>query len=794
MREGCGGYMPPPIKPWEPANIPDEVQAELNRRKYNRGFNYIKAEKGEWGGTSGEFTKYKGPMSPWVRFCSNGKGSDAIGKPGFVFFSGKTFYSGYGFNQNSSGGNQIIGYLPDGKNTHTISNDLNSADYPIHVPPPEIEKVTVKIQKELFRQASVEWVCFSKMQLEYMTPYFLVPGITCVLEWGWNHYNPESLLHLDNVSELKQFFKNPYPLYTDHIIKSNGNYDVLLGIVTNFEWTVDGNKIKCKTEITSKDRIYAGLLTENHEIDKSGGKASEKPLDNLPEFVDQVLPRLKELATKAPDAITLYSPFCSYLRRPENHPDNWMDYATAAFWGRDPETQTPFSDKANKMNDFDHINPYANMWISVGLLIEIINYHASDLTGVAKEEMFRIDIDDTAITAHPNMISSDGSVLLIPNKFAPHYHSGNYGEPKSDAGEYGEMKACDSSGIGGPSDIQLQAVTQGGVKRDDHDKIINWVRHKYGVTKTEFPFTSDNSSEGPKPYPAKYSGWLKNLYFNVAHFKSLVSKDSGVKSYANLVEKIMEDINKSCGNFWDFRLVAGTGKKSSQTKQSVMKVMDYRFMMSANSGTKVYSFDYMDQDSLLLGLSFKPTLSNAQAIRTIYSQVNNTKTTKPIQNGEDELLDYKFRDRLFEDSVTKTSQTSEAPKTSKWDETMRELQMVKPKEGSFQMTTPQGVRRLVLPEISVLNRLLDDDDFESNPKYTGIMPGIQSSFTIQGIGGLRTFMMFLVWNLPRPYSEKNIIFRIVNLTETIDNAQWITTIEAGIVPLRNSVKQRLGIK
>jgi hypothetical protein len=207
-----------PLLPWEPSNIPISIQNELDRRKINRSFKFVAAEQGGWDKETGDWQKYRGAMSPWVRFCSNGMGreyqtdkngdirKDANGQPlkldakdikqGFVFFGGKNFYHDYGFNT-SEGTPSIIGYMPNNWNTpHTIDNDLNNADYPIHVPPPEIEKVQLTIQKEHYRRATVEWTCFSKKQLEYMTPYFLVPGITAIIEFGWNHYDPQSWLFI----------------------------------------------------------------------------------------------------------------------------------------------------------------------------------------------------------------------------------------------------------------------------------------------------------------------------------------------------------------------------------------------------------------------------------------------------------------------------------------------------------------------------------------------------------------------------------------------------------------------
>jgi hypothetical protein len=126
---------------------------------------------------------------------------------------------------------------------------------------------------------------------------------------------------------------------------------------------------------------------------------------------------------------------------------------------------------------------------------------------------------------------------------------------------------------------------------------------------------------------------------------------------------------------------------------------------------------------------------------------------------------------------------------------MRVLQQIDPCDKNvYQITTDNHVYRLVMPATDIQQLLLDDSDEENNPKYTGIMPGIQATFTIQGIGGLRTFMMFLVRNLPEPYSEKNIIFRIVDVQETVEAGKWTTQITAGVIPLREHIKARLGIK
>ena len=145
----------------------------------------------------------------------------------------------------------------------------------------------VTVQKELFRRAQIEWVCFSWKQLVYMTPYFLVPGITCMIEWGWNHYNVQSLVNLGDRKQLRSLWDNAYPLYTKNILKSNGNYDVVYGIISNFNWSIEGNEIKCTTEITSKDRLYSGIAKDNAlSVSDHSDPAKVRLFKSLQDFIN----------------------------------------------------------------------------------------------------------------------------------------------------------------------------------------------------------------------------------------------------------------------------------------------------------------------------------------------------------------------------------------------------------------------------------------------------------------------------------------------------------------------------
>lgn len=880
--------MPQPLIPWEVCVFPEEIQSELNRRKSNRGFNYINNVEGEWDNIDGDWKSYRGPMSSWVRFCSNGagklnpyEGTEYYDKQGFILFGGKNFYSGYGFwREESDRKDSIIGYMPDGS-PHFIDNNIVLSNFPIHVPPPEIERINVTIQKELYRRATIEWTCFSAKQLEYMTPYFLVPGISCVLEWGWNHFDPTSLLDLDNISKIKEYWKNPYPLYNKHILKSNGNYDVLMGIVTHFEWSIDTNKIKCKTEITSKDRIYAGLPIETsivEDLDKNNtntdnGTNSTNILDSLKTFVLTSLPNIKTISTASDplniviktqiestqvsvEQLSPISQLASYLQEEYPLEDKWKKILYGVFYGRDFQeedikttapkinlgfgginiTASPAKTRAittdssefqslqydNKDKDFDRREPNKHVWISMDLLVEILNFHSDKLKGVDDDPMFKIEIDDCVISGHPNLISTNGYKVLIPNSEAPKYFYGAWGSANLNGDELEEYyKLGTSDGkFDRPTfpsnkkdlnknllaDWKLSKVCKPfgkTVHRDNLDILINKLRYsKLGNSETyEFPFSKDtDAGVNSTMYPRRYSGHLKNIYFNVAEFQSII-QDSSIKTFKDVIDKVLSVISAECGNFWDFKLVNSTGKYVTKNNKKIaaMKIVDNRFVYSANRG-KVYTFDYYDSESLIQNIRFVPTLSNSQAIRTIYAETNN-KDKKITIADNNELLDYQFKDRLFLDEEVKNKES--APKTklsSAYFALLNNLQSAIPPEGAFQMTSKTSggeiiVKRLAIPNggSDVLKLLLDDGDTENNPKYLGIMPGIQAQITIQGIGGLRTFMMFLIKNLPEPYSHKNIVFRIIDLNESIENGMWTTTITAGIIPLRKRIKERLGI-
>jgi len=693
---------------------------------------------------------------------------------------------------------------------------------------------------------------------------------------------------------MYKLWRNAYPLYTENVIKSRGNYDVLYGIVTNFNWSMEGSRIVCSTEITSKDRLYAGIskdmgLTVNDNSDKDAPRPIFQALRDFIGKNDTLL-NLKSIAESE-----LSSELKNIVDTPISGSSNstkrgiqsqnliWLDILRPIFSEPDPKIRgmkVPyihgvFSGRPKKFyndpiglgqpstNDFDFSTTVdaKRVWINMGMIVEILNYF-SGLDGGKGEPMFQVDIMNSVIGGHPNLISCNRDVL-IPNAGAPKFHFGlvglqKYGlnpdDPNSTKYETQYIEPQEAQTIADKILRRVCYQRQTVCYRNDLDWPINFLRYKFQSSpKGEdgylghsnytnffaFPSIEDVrlpvSSTG-LTYPrggfveSGTSGLLSNIYISYSAFKeTIMDPDPKTASYVDVYKKILGILNNAVDGFWDLILVE---------VDQIMTITDKNYLPTqSNLGqddNPTYTFDYFDADSIIRSLRFRPTLTDAQATRAIYGEVNNPKS-KYVYVDKNDLLDYKFKDAI----VYNRKDRIEGDKNSDMDKRTTAAQQIKDvlenaqklstseDDDSIQMTInrggvkitggvaagekrittfmsptkeiPQGpfeYLKLCLPNSvgkQLFRLLMNDKDFENNPRYCAVQPGITLELTIQGCGGLRTFQYFLVKNLPEPYSHRNIIFRIQDVRHVVsqEGSGWDTIITAGILPLRKYITKRL---
>ena len=123
-------------------------------------------------------------------------------------------------------------------------------------PLPGVKSVEAQFQGGLkaSRKATVNWSCWSFEDITRLTPHFLSHGKTVLLEWGWI-YNQKSLQNIPSFIDAttgrisESAFEDKY---VNSILESGGDFDMMIGIVKNFEYTTrsDGG-FDCQTILSS---------------------------------------------------------------------------------------------------------------------------------------------------------------------------------------------------------------------------------------------------------------------------------------------------------------------------------------------------------------------------------------------------------------------------------------------------------------------------------------------------------------------------------------------------------------
>ena len=117
------------------------------------------------------------------------------------------------------------------------------------------------------RTAKVEIIANNRTQFEIIETLYIKLGYFMLLEWGWTNYYTSTEYITDNPHSLADPFllrKFSYDTFLTKIeeerSKSEGNYDALLGKVTNFSWTFEpSGQYKISIDLISQGDVIESL-------------------------------------------------------------------------------------------------------------------------------------------------------------------------------------------------------------------------------------------------------------------------------------------------------------------------------------------------------------------------------------------------------------------------------------------------------------------------------------------------------------------------------------------------------
>ena len=425
-------------------------------------------------------------------------------------------------------------------------------------PSPGIVSFEVKEGKDqISKEATLGIKCFSLQQMEAIQKYFLEPGYTICVEWGWNTDNG-GIKMMDaagpaNIVKQATERNLNYDTLNKLRVDSGGEYDTFFGFIVGGNVTNEGEQFNVNVKLRGAPGLPTYLQSQQHIQlkDKAGiisnvGQAVKVP-PYEPELLDKTnkdtnartwnnmynqLPSHRQI-----QHVVSYATFTSaydFINMDKAVTDAMITDSNGGFWSFDrplfgAQGSGPTIDVAGQ--DI----PKEKLWsphnyITMDLAVEILNRNGGldEYKFGDKSVKARINIKTAAIGAFRYMFSTKSSALIIPGELPDfRQYFWNRGEiTQKGKGVLGV------SGVG------------------DFNPINNSINKRSFVQSTPLDINTKNKKIKEAPY---FWGYLKNLYVNFDMFVEKLNQPN--KTIREVLLDILNEMSSAVNNFWNFQLV-----------------------------------------------------------------------------------------------------------------------------------------------------------------------------------------------------------------------------------------------
>ena len=684
------------------------------------------------------------------------------------------------------------------------------------------------------RKATLSWNCHSVKDLQALSKYFMHPGMTLLIEWGWSDIPPGILSATDKYTDDFKFV-NYFKRVRENTRKSSGRYDAMLGYIKNYSFTMrsDGG-FDCTTEMASTGDLMQGiLLSQQKDSDgKQLKKAGQQP--SLKSIIMGYLNDVVDVAIKKRNAVTDSGlPFVS----PET------DYENGVFvlnprpeqWG----APNPNDKKSKDAKDTpDNSQLKAPRYFSWGFIEDyILNPYLSlyvDVTnGADKKALYAFDSSESKIGAHRNLRTIDLGACIVPfaklsnntRKTLEHYSSkpassGATGDAGVDIGMsvYVALSSKSNKAASKEEDVMRRAKAQSPpvISVTPNLLQVEKILH-HNFVKTESKADGSQSTIYTSP---------RNILVNEELLKSSMERSIDPLTFVSI---ILAEINNKCGNYWELRLQAtdGTSMEDGEKRPvSTYTVVDLKYSGLPEQKEDIYTFrikphmtdangKFIDtRSSIVKTMKFTSNLSNQAALNVFYKSHQSTETQGQYEiNGKGVIYAGLFRvdpeskhpsDRFlskdigYDDESIDKKDDPQTPGDYEGDQVgyHPNLKLFLPltqygyagqftelalngTPSTFYFGYPNGIEILYIQDARDNLRtlcMLDGDDKTSSSSNDALTP-MNLEMELEGIAGLRPGDMFDIDNAPEIYRKAGV-FQIKAVNQTVDKGIWLTKITA----------------
>ena len=688
-------------------------------------------------------------------------------------------------------------------------------------PSPIIEAIDIdEGAGNLSRKASFAVKCFSKEQMELVTKYFLEPGFSVFIEFGWNTVDGAGgitkSLTADTIGKY-QNFKN----VDERRKKSGGDYDNYLGFITGGNVEVSGEVWTVNVKLTGFTELPAYLINGDNSGKKQNTEDAQELIEKTAKeneykhlsaqsdlnkkrwmFAYNALPsnrkttKIKGLENKKDDSLQWipmaqavnYINFDETVRDALNNAGDGT--AWSRFWGYGGAKQSTEEGEEARLDlpgGTELIG--SERFIRFGALMKIFNTTIAESYKIGNNEEVKLAIDSSFCIcgAYENIFSTRKDKLFIPNPQTPKF-------------DFISAQAMDKPLTEIPSDTVDNSVTYDNITiQFPNPTSISDGITTYGNVCYADGYTTNGMGINKDP---NEWGFLDDLYVNFEFASEILSTSN--LNVKDALYQILNGMSSAVNDLWNFQIIPKSAPPNNRfgVKEGapILCIVDMNFSYKDN-GNPPYEFDLIGSHSIFKAASFNLEMSGAKMNQIIGNRLGNQMGTetqpfigKLFSKGNVDLILQEIRSS--DDSAGDETKT---PLDAKEQEELRE-------KNYLNFLGKLGNYPKVSLERSDIERGFDVNadtyvaTFEDSTLLKIAKDGVKSllspllpinvSFTINGISGIKRGDKFKVKGIPDMYYKRGF-FQVLSVKHTLTGMTWDTEIEGGF---RNdtAVKENTG--
>ena len=750
------------------SNIADYVQAELALRKGN--------------------TMRVSNLNAWVRVASGvGGGCQIISNPNFSLFGDPRSGAGSIYGNDTMSG--TVG-------TTWYGNFISpTGEFHGYRPKPNITSIEVdEGAGNISRKATFSITCYTRAQLDTMCKYYLEPGYTIFLEWGWNTNKGVSQykqrLTGDSVGDNQSF-----QVVNKKRKASGGQYDNYLGFITGGSVSMTGQEWTITVKCTGFTELPAFLnaadntegkdetTTNKAEAYESSDISSEQDVgkqrfmmafNNLPSNKQSL--EVTELLKDVNFASTL-----NYINVDENvKAEMNSKLKGTSFFGFTFGGGAKTADKGTDTQKVDLPEGTELIgdsgFIRFAVLSEVLSKIGFKAFKVGNKLVsVSVNTKNTVCFAFPKIFSTDKNKLFIPNPNTP---------------KFSLLQASENQAQTDFTNVIDNSVTDGTTKvRFPYDEAIS---NGSVASRGQIQFGDDGTFVGLSK-PAGSYGFLEDLYVNMQFVKGILeTKNFSIK---DALYQILNGISGAAGGVWDFQIQ----EQNSSDGSTELCVVDMN-VNPQTSGTP-YRFDVAGSNSIFMDASLDLDISGAKMNQIIGNRLGqkvngsqpqvNSKKKKGLFTDSDDLVLKSIEGKQAKPADKGTTKTPTAAEEKESAKKAKEkaMQMFLSKIGyapkidlvassDFGKTLEEMTYITAYNDQLVFESLKNGNDVVKEENGVSALMPIKFSFTIHGVSGIKRGDKFAVNGIPKAY-EQTGFFQVTSVKHTITDMIWKTEIEGG---------------